>query len=79
MSDGQFERSRIELGNGRGITITSWFDADKNQWRASAPAFLHLLAGADGQKSQDFSGATRDKAILSVRSVLVNRLAPRDN
>ncbi len=67
----QFERIRVEVG-GRGITVTSWYEPDKNRWRGSAPALLHLLAGAD---TQQLSGATRDKAIAAVSGVVAQRFA----
>jgi len=67
----QFERIRVEVG-GRGITITSWYEPDKDRWRGNAPALLHLLAGAEPQQ---LTGTTRDKAIQAVSGVVAQRLA----
>jgi hypothetical protein len=70
----EFERSRVDLGGGQCVTITSWYDAEKSYWRGSAPALLHMLASPDGSDSAVLSGATRDKAILAVRGILTRRL-----
>ena len=67
----QFERIRVEVG-GRGVTVTSWYEPEKNRWRGSAPALLHLLADADAQQ---LSGATRDKAIQAVSGIVAQRFA----
>ncbi|MGC8666711.1 MAG: hypothetical protein ACP5VE_01160 [Chthonomonadales bacterium] len=41
-----FERSKQEV-RGRSILITSWFDDATHTWRASAPAYVHLLPHGD--------------------------------
>lgn len=67
----EFERLRVEIG-GRGIIVTSWFDAGKQVWRANAPALLHLLGDAH---PDTMSGATRQKAISAMEGVLTRTLA----
>jgi hypothetical protein len=37
----EFERTKRDL-EGRSIMITSWYDAGKHDWRASAPAYAHV-------------------------------------
>ena len=70
----EFERTRIELTGGQSVTITSWYDDEKQYWRGSAPALLHVLAGAKDGETPTLSGTTRDKAILAVRGVLTKRM-----
>ena len=36
-----FEQTKRDVG-GRSILITSWFDDQKKNWRASAPSYAHL-------------------------------------
>jgi hypothetical protein len=69
----EFERARLDVA-GRSVTITSWYEQDKHRWRASAPAFGHLLNN-DGE-GDPITGTTREKAIQAVRGRLAQRLGP---
>ena len=64
-----FERARLEVA-GRGVTITSWYDAGKHLWRANAPAFQHLLGDSD---KEAITGATRERAVNAIQSRLAQQ------
>ena len=66
----EFERTRLDIA-GQVVTITSWYEDDKHRWRAGAPAFNHLLSGAD---EDPITGTTREKAIQAARGRLAQRL-----
>jgi hypothetical protein len=63
-----FERARLEVA-GRGVTITSWYEPDKQRWRANAPTLNHLMAG-----EEVITGATRASAIRAAAAYLAQRL-----
>ena len=65
-----FERCRRTIGR-REITITSWVDERKQLWSASAPAYIHILAGSDAMGG---GAASRSQAIERVVRALVDRL-----
>ena len=64
-----FQRGRFEVG-GRGVTVTSWFDAGTQIWHANVPALNHLLGNLD---QNAITGETREAAIQAA----LNRLAPQ--
>jgi len=66
----EFERARLDVA-GQVVTITSWYEDDKRRWRASAPAFNHLLSGGEDDL---ITGTTREKAIQAARGRLAQRL-----
>lgn len=39
----EFEQSMSTIGR-RSVTVTSWWDEAAGTWRASAPAYVHLLS-----------------------------------
>jgi hypothetical protein len=65
----EFERTRMEIG-GRGVTFTSWYEPDKQQWRANAPAFTHLMAAEEKVST----GQSRAAAIQAASAYLAKRL-----
>lgn len=66
----EFERSRADVA-GKGVTITSWYEPDKQRWRANAPEYAHLLADATGQT---IIGETRSQAIRVACERLTKRM-----
>jgi hypothetical protein len=64
----EFERARLEVA-GRGVTITSWYEPDKQRWRANAPTLNHLMTG-----EEVITGTTRASAIRAATAYLEKRL-----
>jgi hypothetical protein len=65
-----FERCRRTIGR-REVTITSWIDERKQLWSASAPAFIHVLAGSEAMAG---GAASRAQAIERIVRALNDRL-----
>jgi len=61
-----FERTRQSM-QGHGVTVTSWFDAGKQVWRASAPAYIHVTHEWPATALQ---GPTRLKAVENLTLLL---------
>lgn len=66
----EFERCRRTIGR-REITITSWVDVRHQTWSASAPQYIHLLAGSEAMSG---NSPSRAQAIERVVRALVERL-----
>lgn len=70
----EFEQTKREV-SGRSVIITSWFDPNKNGWRASAPSYnnvgsLSPMAGREMYR-------TRQAAIDQIVHVLVRHFAEK--
>ena len=65
-----FETCRRTIGR-REITITSWVNLKQQTWSASAPRFVHLLAGTEALAG---SSTSRPQAIERVVRTLAERL-----
>ena len=68
-----FEQTKRDL-SGRSILITSWYDEQKKNWRASAPGYSHVraLSSADRRLC-----ASRTAAIEQVVSLLITYFAEK--
>jgi hypothetical protein len=66
----EFERSRVDVA-GKGVTITSWYEPDKQRWRANAPAYGHMLTDV---AEHTIIGGTRAQAIRAACEYLTKRL-----
>jgi len=63
-----FERSKQDV-RGRSILITSWFDDTAHTWRASAPAYVHLLPhGDEAQTGRPSRKAAIDRILAALSS-----------
>jgi len=69
-----FERTKQSI-QGHGVTITSWFDPEKQVYRASAPAYLHVIHEWPATSLQ---GRTREQASRTSRcsSATTSRVLP---
>jgi hypothetical protein len=61
-----FERAKQTVG-GRSIMMTSWFDENKQTWRASAPAYAHLSSVIEMAREDS---ASRHAAVSRLSSLL---------
>ena len=66
----EFERCRRTIGR-REITITSWVDVRHQTRSASAPQYVHLLAGTEATSG---TSTSRMQAIERVVRALIERL-----
>lgn len=63
-----FERSKQDV-KGRSILVTSWFDDASHTWRASAPAYVHLLSHEDeGHSGRPSRKAAIDRILAALSS-----------
>ncbi len=69
----EFEQTKRDM-SGRSIVITSWYDEQKKNWRASAPGYSHIHAvGSPVDKGTAYP--TRKSAIDRVVSLLTTHFA----
>ncbi|GAB4467156.1 MAG: hypothetical protein OHK0029_38910 [Armatimonadaceae bacterium] len=72
----EFERVRLDVA-GQGVLITSWYEIEKQRWRANAPALLHLMHEEFGSNETVIVGSTRLQAIRSLCDFLTKRVNRR--
>jgi hypothetical protein len=68
----EFERTKRQLGS-QSIMITSWYDGDKGNWRASAPRYAHIRTVFSPIDREMFS--SRNAAIDRVMNLLTAHFA----
>ena len=69
----EFEQTKRDL-SGRSIVITSWYDEQKKNWRASAPGYSYIRSvGSPTDKGTAYP--TRKSAIDRVVSLLTSHFA----
>jgi hypothetical protein len=73
----EFERTRVDIG-GVGITITSWYEANKRRFCANAPAYLHLFSNGELEDGSN-TATTRAGAIQAIRNHLARRLPHQES
>jgi hypothetical protein len=71
----EFERTKRQLGH-QSILITSWYDGEKCNWRASAPRYSHIRTVFSPIEKEMFS--SRNAAIDRVMSLLTTHFAGMD-
>ncbi len=65
-----FERTRLEIA-GEAVTVTVWYETDKQRYRANAPSLTHLLR--QGETEEGSTGATREEALKALQELLTKR------
>ena len=70
-----FEQTKREL-SGRSILVTSWYDEQEKNWRASVPRYSHVRAL---QSVDQESCSTRSAAIDQVIDLLKPHFAEKDS
>jgi hypothetical protein len=67
----QFERC-LQVVDETTVLITSWFEPDQQEWRASAPQFMHVLHKLPASAGR---GRSRSEAIRGLAASLTRRLS----
>ena len=61
-----FERTKQSI-HGHEVTVTSWFEQERQVWRALAPAYLHVIHDWPAASLQ---GRSRQEAVKNIASLL---------
>lgn len=69
----EFEQTKRDF-SGRSILITSWYDEQKKNWRASAPGYAHVRALSVPERGMC---ASRKAAIDRIVTLLTTHFADK--